>query len=173
MSEGYSPPGAAAPSSIFARLWPFRRRRAGRLDAVRPPHRAQSSAPVEKAAAGVLFSGVPLFADGEAVLFGSSRDEDTDKLPERATINRLEVRFPGGTPAHQSHDPGLALLIFVDDLSSSRARVRLADVASQGGERPLNLLKSAGEVVRIVLLDPAAAWTRGAPQIEVVLGWGA
>ena len=173
MAEGYRPPGAAAPSSIFARLWPFRRRPGGRLDAARLPSRAQSSAPVEETAAGVLFSGVPLFADGESVLFDSSRDQDTGKLPERATINRLEVRFPGGTPADEGHDAGLALLIFVDDLSSPRARVRLADVASQGGERPLNLLRSAGEVVRIVLLDPAGAWTRGAQQIEVVLAWRA
>jgi Ca-activated chloride channel family protein len=57
----------------------------------------------------------------------------------------------------------------VDDLASPRARVRLADLVRQRGERPLNLSRSPGQVLRLVLADPAAAWKDGAPTIEVAL----
>ncbi len=119
----------------------------------------------------VLFAGVPQFADGEAILFDSSRKQDADKLPDSAVINRLEVRFPDGIPEHESLAPGLSLLIFVDDLSSPRAKVRLADVVRQRGERPLNLLKQPGQVVRLVLFAPDGVRIRTAPKIEVALGW--
>lgn len=121
----------------------------------------------------VLFSGVPQFVGGEAVLFDSSREQDTNKLPDRATLSHFTVRLPGAAPKRGGLDPGLSLLIFVGDLSSPRARMRLVDVVRQRGERPLNLLKLPGQVVRIVLLDPAGAWARSAPQIEVALGWKA
>ena len=81
------------------------------------------------------------------------------------------MSFPVGTPAPESIDPGLSLLIFVDDLSSPRARVRLADMMRQGGGRPLNRLKSPCQVVRIVLMDPTGAWAGDAPEIEVATGW--
>jgi len=118
-----------------------------------------------------VFSGAPKFEKGEAVLFDSSGDEDADRLPESATIHKLLVTFPEGTPNHRSLDRELSLLIFVGDLSSPRARVRLADVVRRRGERPLNLSKGPGQVVRIVLLDPAGAWAAGAPRIDVTLGW--
>ena len=132
--------------------------------------------PAEAAQPGVrastpLFSGVPQFTAGEAVLFDSTRQEDAAKLPGQGTIRRLEVRFPAGTPAQEELDAGLVLLLFVDDLASPRARVRLADVVRQGGSRPLNLARPTGQPVRIVLLDPAGAWSQGAPQIEVALAW--
>jgi len=66
---------------------------------------------------------------------------------------------------------GLALLVFVDDLSSPRARVSLRDLTRQGGTLPLNLLKQPGQVLRLVLADPAGAWTQGAPALEVVPAW--
>ena len=77
---------------------------------------------------------------------------------------------PGDTgPA--TLDPGLCLLIFVDDLSSPRARVRLVDILRQRGQRPLNLLRQAGQPVRVVLADPAGAWAHQAPGLEVAIGW--
>jgi Ca-activated chloride channel family protein len=90
-------------------------------------------------------------------------------LPDRGTISRLTVRFPAGAP--NKLDAGLSLLIFVDDLSTPRARVRLADIMRQGGERPLNLLKLPGQVLRIVLMDAAGAWSHEVPQVEVALQW--
>jgi Ca-activated chloride channel family protein len=116
-----------------------------------------------------LFSGVPGLENGEAVLFDSSRKEDEDALPKEATFSRLRLRFPAGAPSAASVDADLYLLLYVGDLASPRARVRLRDLVKQGGERPVNLVRRAGEVVRIVLADPRGAWASGAPEIEVVL----
>jgi hypothetical protein len=68
-------------------------------------------------------------------------------------------------------EASLSLLIFVDDLSVPRARVRLADLLRQRGERPLNLLKLPGQALRIVLADPTGAWAAAATQCEVALVW--
>jgi Ca-activated chloride channel family protein len=68
-------------------------------------------------------------------------------------------------------DPELTLLLFVGDLASPRARVKLADVLRLGGRRPLNVRCEAGEPVRLVLADPSGAWTGGTPAMEIVLGW--
>ena len=115
----------------------------------------------------LLFSGVPGFTDGEAVLYDSDDAAESEKLPDRVIMNALSVRFPDGTP--KRIDPGLSLQIFVGDLASPRARVRVADVIRQGGERPINISKSPGQVVRITLLDPAGAWATGAPRLEIAL----
>ncbi len=133
--------------------------------------RAAPERPVPEAAAMVLFRGVPSFAGGEAVLFDSAADAGSGPVPEQATIVRLEVRFPDGAPPAGSLDAGLCLLIFVDDPAAPRARVRLADLVRQRGERPLNLSRSPGQVLRLVLADPAESWKSGAPTIEVALAW--
>ncbi|HXG13459.1 MAG TPA: VIT domain-containing protein [Gemmataceae bacterium] len=131
--------------------------------------RAEEMPAAAPAGSAVLFAGTPRFAGGEAVLFDSAAAPG--QVPERATIDRLQVRFPDGAPDPASLDPGLCLLIFVDDLASPRARARLADVVRQRGERPLNLLRLPGQVVRLVLVDPAGAWAKAAPRLEVALGW--
>ena len=118
----------------------------------------------------VLFSGIPPFEDGEAILFDTSRKQDAAKLPDSAVINRLSVSFPDGTPEAENL-AGLSLLLFVDDLSSPKAKVKLADIVRQRGERPLNLLRRPGQRVRLVLLDLDGAWVPIAPRIEVALGW--
>lgn len=170
-AEDISGPTSAS-AGILSRLWPFRGQRttgaAGVPDALAI---SQTYSTAREAATTVLFTGVPSFTDGEAILFDSSRDQDSGRIPGRAKINRLEVRFPGGTPADDALDPGLELLVFVDDLSLPRARVRLADVVRQGGVRPLNFLYSLTQVLRIVLVDPAGAWAEGGPEIEVAMGW--
>jgi len=104
-------------------------------------------------------------------LFDSSRDEDAGKLPESATIRLIEVRFPEGEPDPDSVGPGLSLVIFVGDQASPRATVRLADMVRRRGQRPLNLAKAKGDMVRVVLADPQGAWKDGAPKIEVALAW--
>jgi Ca-activated chloride channel family protein len=148
---------AAAPAPASAK---HVRMRDQRIES--PP--AQEAAPEGEP----LFDGVPDIANGEAVLFDSSRGEDAGKLPDVVTFSRLVVRFSGGAPKRV--DRSLSLLVFVGDLSSPRARVRLSDLLRRG-ERPLNLTKRAGEVVRVVLVDPKGVWAQGAPQIEVSLGW--
>jgi Ca-activated chloride channel family protein len=117
----------------------------------------------------LMFSGVPSFTGAEALLFDSDRDQAT--LPDWGTISRLRLSFPDGAPPLESLDAGLSLLIFVDDLSAPRARVRLVDVARQGGVRPLNLARQSGQTLRIVLADPAGVWSKSAPRIEVALNW--
>jgi hypothetical protein len=90
--------------------------------------------------------------------------------PFGATIARLVMRFLAGLPSQGEIDPGLVIQIFVDDLSEPRARVRVADLARQQGERPLNIAWRQGQVLRVVLLDPAGAWAQGAPALDVALG---
>jgi Ca-activated chloride channel family protein len=124
---------------------------------------AASSAP--------LFSGLPAFADGAAVLFDSSTDASADRLPEEITLRRLEVRFPDGTPEPGSIASELTLLLYVGDAATPRARVRLIDLIRQGGARPLNVRRLSGQTVRLVLSDPGAAWASGVPRLEVVLHW--
>jgi Ca-activated chloride channel family protein len=114
----------------------------------------------------VLFSGTPRVVQGEAVLFDSGAD--SARLTDGGTLSRLVVRFLGASPA--SLDAGLTLALYVDDLTAPRARVRLADLLRQGGERPLHIRHQPGQALRLVLLDPAGAWASGGPEIEVSLG---
>jgi Ca-activated chloride channel family protein len=118
----------------------------------------------------VLFSGIPQFSGAQAILFDSSRTQDAKKLPDHMVIDQLRVRFSDASQV-STLDPGLCILIFVDDPASPRARVRLVDVIRQGGERPLNLLKQSGQMMRLILLDTAGSWTHGGPELEVALGW--
>ena len=113
----------------------------------------------------VVFSGVPTFANGQALLFDSTQDA----FPDQATISRIEVRFAGRAPKPQEIDRELALLVYVDDMALPRARIRLADLVRLGGGRPLNLRKKRGQVVRIVLVDPNGAWAAAAPEITISL----
>jgi Ca-activated chloride channel family protein len=94
-----------------------------------------------KAEVGPIFNGVPTFSKGEAVLF--------DGQHASAIRGLLVPNMPANL------DPELVLVIYVDDPSAPRARVKLADLARQGGRRPLNLV---GQHVRIVLVDPNGAW---------------
>src|SRR5262245_5809608 len=61
----------------------------------------QTAAPAAKPV--VVFSGVPAFAEGQAVLFDSTSSKDP--LPESGALTRLELRFPGGAPEPGSIDP--------------------------------------------------------------------
>jgi Ca-activated chloride channel family protein len=128
---------------------------------------------VPASASSIVFGGTPTLAGGEAVLFDSAQAPKRGGLPEAATLRRLVVRFPGKAPDPRSVDPQLALWIFVDDLTTPRARVRLVDLIQQGGERPLNLRVGPGQTVRVSLVDPNGAWAdqRKAPKLELALGW--
>jgi Ca-activated chloride channel family protein len=117
----------------------------------------------------VLYSGVPQFEGDEAILYDSSREKDADKLSGLVTLRGLEVRFPEGTVDRERLDARLRLLIFVGDLASPRAMVRLVDLVRRRGKRPLNISRADEDVIRIVLVDPQGAWSRGAPSIEVAL----
>jgi hypothetical protein len=117
----------------------------------------------------VLFSGRPQ-GSGEIILFDSARDQAVPHLPDAGTIKRLIISFPGA-PVANSLDAGLCLLLFIDDLATPRAKVRLVDLARQGGSRPINLSRRPGQALRLALVDPAGVWSGGAPHIEVALEW--
>jgi Ca-activated chloride channel family protein len=115
-----------------------------------------------------LFSGRPQ-GSGEIILFDSARDQATQQLLEMGKITRLVISFPDGAPDADSLGAGLCLLLFVDDLATPRARVKLADLVRQGGARPLNLARKPGQALRLALADPAGVWLANSPRIEVAL----
>lgn len=127
---------------------------------------AEASEPAGSSHSGltVIFSGAPRFTGGEAVLFDSAANPGS--LPSGERLSRLTVRLDGGEPV----DGGLTIALYVDDLTSPRATIRLADLLRQGGERPLNIRRQLGGEVRIVLLDANGAWAAGGPELEVMLG---
>jgi Ca-activated chloride channel family protein len=129
---------------------------------------AESAAPVSNRT--MLFSGNPQ-GSGEIILFDSTRDQAVPPAREAGTINRLIVSFAGGAPDAKSLGAELCLLVFVGDMATPRAKVKLADLVRQGGARPLNLSRKRGEALRLTLADPAGVWSGGSPQIEVALEW--
>ena len=96
------------------------------------------------------------------MLFDSSR---ADLLPEAVTLRRLAVEF--SDPEQGLVDSSLEVLIYVSDLASPKARVQLCDLAEQGGPRPLNVRRRAGEIVQLHLVGVSEQ----APGISVTLEW--
>ncbi len=114
-----------------------------------------------------LFAGVPLFVNGEAVLFDSGRDADKNKLPAFVTLSELTVQVSGPLDLN-ALGRDLMLLLYVDDMTTPRARVRLVDLLRQGGTRPLNVQRTAGQAIRLVLRD-ASGSTPGLPALTITL----
>ncbi|MBY0456111.1 MAG: hypothetical protein K2V38_02105, partial [Gemmataceae bacterium] len=111
-----------------------------------------------------------------SVAGGQHSPGDGAVLYEAATgdagqFTSLSVSFADKSVTADSLDPELTLLLFVGDLASPRARVKLADVLKLGGRPPLNVRRGANQVVRLVLEDPSDVWKAGVPALEVVLGW--
>ncbi len=139
-------------------------------NATPPPATAQYATPEATGPAlPIIFSGQPRFAGDEAMLFDSTQGQDGGNH-ETKVLTRLRLRLTGVAVDPQRLDPGLTLLIFVGDLAAPRARVRLADLLRQGGERPLNLTWGAGQPLRIVLNDPQGVWASGGIGVELALG---
>jgi Ca-activated chloride channel homolog len=117
-----------------------------------------------------VFAGAPVFRQGMAVLLDETATPDAGIPLGRVTLTELRIVFPQAAPAG---DPGrgLALLVYVEDMGQPRARIRLADLARQGWRRPLNVLRTPGQAIRIVLDDPDGAWADSAPAMEVYLTW--
>jgi Ca-activated chloride channel family protein len=130
--------------------------------------------PVAAAASDTLvYRGPAVTSGGTLVLADTSTGGDAALKNAVGTITELRLSFPGpgGAPKPADLDKGLALLLYVDDLSSPRAKVRLADLVRQGGKRPLNVMRLAGQTLRIVLVDENGAWATSAPEIVVTLVW--
>jgi Ca-activated chloride channel homolog len=176
LSSAAPPPAAPTPAPARASRPIFslsRLRRAARKPASDTPvmdwmELAEPAAPVSNRT--TLFSGNPQ-GSGETILFDSTRDQAVHPAREAGTINRLIVSFAGGAPDAKSLGAELCLLVFVGDMATPRAKVKLADLVRQGGARPLNLSRKRGEALRLTLADPAGVWSGAAPQIEIALEW--
>ncbi|MGH2369337.1 MAG: hypothetical protein ACRDI2_14180, partial [Chloroflexota bacterium] len=136
-----------------------------------PRPRSRPRSGPRPATGAVVFSGTLSWDDGSAILFDTAREEDATKLPDGATLSSIRLQFLGQPPDPGSLDRRLSLLLFVDDLSSPRARVRLSDLLRQGGERPLHLLRSAGQRVQLILTGASGAEPTALPPVEVRLAW--
>jgi Ca-activated chloride channel family protein len=167
------PPGSASPMrarpSMLRRLSETVNSAFSGGGAPPPPSASPALAASFGPSLALLFAGVPQFAGGEVVLFDSSRGEDAGKLSPR-TLTKLRLRATSGVIDPARLDADLVLLLFVGDLAAPRARVRVADLLRQGGERPLNLAWSSGQPLRVVLHDPRGTWAQGAPALELALG---
>lgn len=116
-----------------------------------------------------IFSGIPAFENGNAVLFDSEEIKTKALLPEDMVISGILVDFPDGTPEPVDHFDDICLCLFVDDTAWPKARIRLKDLLQQGGMRPLNILRTCGCPVYIVLEDKDAKWPDMNLKMRVVL----
>lgn len=182
-SEGFlgSGAGLGAPQALYCAMAPSpsvtrgavaggRRRQSPKMAVLRGAQ-PEAEAPADQGparASGPLYTGVPSFVGQEAVLFDTSLAKDAARLPDQCTLTRLTLRFPDGAPLASALGRELSLAIYVGDASSPRATVRLADLV-RITQRPLNLRRGKGDLVRLVLVDRAGVWSKGAPKIEVTV----
>jgi len=117
---------------------------------------------------GVIFTGTPLMQGAEACLFDST--QIAGKMPEETVIQGIQVRLLDGANQPPFTERSVHLLLFVGDLAAPRAKIRLVDLLRQG-PRPLNVLRRAGQMVRLVLQDSNGLFAQSAPALEVTLQW--
>ena len=115
-----------------------------------------------------LFAGTPVFNGKTAILYDSTRPEQSGRIEAGVDLTRLTVRLFTEPTTAGPLDNGISILIYVDDMASARARVKLADILKQSGVRPLNVHVPENAVARIVLEDPNGAWRSG-DSLEVTL----
>ena len=118
----------------------------------------------------VVFAGVPIFSGDTALLYATdAQPQPTIVLPGEGTLTGLQARClkPGNA---MLVDQDVLLLLFVGDLAEARAKIRLSDLLRQG-QRPLNVLRRAGQVVRLVLQDPTGALRPHPLALEITLRW--
>ena len=116
----------------------------------------------------VLFRG-EVTASRDAILLYTSTTQQPH-LPAALTIRGLALRLltPGQNP--ELPERALEFHLFVGDLASPRARVRLSDLLRQG-QRPLNVQRTADQPIELRLVDPTG-WLQSHPlSIEVTLHW--
>ena len=113
-----------------------------------------------------LFDGIPVFINGEAILFDSSRPEQANKVPKMVVLKKLECLMKDRI-AHP--DTRMFLLLYLEDTAVPRLKVLIKDLVQHSGSRPLNLQRTQGELLKIVLVDPNGEWAKQVPRVEVVV----
>ena len=113
-----------------------------------------------------MWGGAPApSAGGEAVLYDSADATDGGAALPAGLLSALIVRLAGdgGALPH-----GTQLLLYVGDLAQPVARLDLAAAIAAGGRRPLNVRRTDGARVRLVLeLPPGATWPSAAGALDV------
>lgn len=127
----------------------------------------------------ILFHGLPLMVQGEALLYASAEPET---LPAAMQLTGIALRLLTAEGKLASLDSTLAtsiaseidrkivLQLFIGDPASPRARIRLQDLLRHG-ERPLNLARAVGQPIQLRLIDPAGWLQQHHLQFEIVLQW--
>jgi Ca-activated chloride channel family protein len=113
-----------------------------------------------------LFDGIPVFMNGEAILFDSSRPEQTSKVPKTVVLKKLEFVIKDKITEPHTR---LYLLLYLGDTAVPRLKVLIKDMLQHNGSRPLNLQRTDGELLKIVLVDPDGEWTNQVSQVEMVI----
>lgn len=115
----------------------------------------------------VIFRG-EVKADHDMALLYSSVAQPT--LPEAMMIRGITLRLLHPADSTETPDRDLTLQLFIGDLASPRARIRLQDLLRQG-QRPLHLQRTAGQSIELRLVDPAGWLQSHVLHMEVVLHW--
>ena len=127
----------------------------------------QNTTPGSGSPAGYsLYAGSPEFTDGVAVLFDTTLPGQAKKIPEIVVLKKLEWIIKDSHPLPAT---GLYLLFYVDDPAVPHIKVFLRDLLLHRNSRPLNIQRTRGELVKIVLVDPAGEWVKKAPVVELVV----
>jgi Ca-activated chloride channel family protein len=113
-----------------------------------------------------LFEGIPVFRNGEAVLFDSSKKEQAEKVPDSVVLKKLECIIKD---MNSQTGTGLYLLLYIEDTAVPRVKVFMKDLLQQGGSRPLNIQRTHGELLKIILVDPDGEWSTKAPAMKLVV----
>ncbi|HEX3150636.1 MAG TPA: VIT and VWA domain-containing protein [Gemmataceae bacterium] len=100
-------------------------------------------------------------------------DSAREALTSSGRLSSLSISSTDPALTADAIGPELTILVFIGDLTSPRASIRLADVLRQGGRRPLNLRRAASEELRLVIRDPEGKWHTGMPAVTMVLDWEA
>ena len=64
---------------------------------------------------------------------------------------------------------GLYLLIYIEDPGVHRVKVFIKDLLRHGGSRPLNIQRTHGELLKIILVDPDGEWSTKAIAMKLVV----
>lgn len=112
-----------------------------------------------------VFSGAPQVVNGQALLFDSNAS--ATQVPDAVTFRRLTLSLLSGDPG--VIEPDVLILLYVGDLVSPRATIRLKDLL-RIGRRPLNVLRRPGDVVRLILESPPSVVSL--PAFTLRLEWG-
>lgn len=130
----------------------------------------ESAPPTPTRQMHVLFKGTPVFQGNEAVLFDSSQPGKANALSKQRTLSVLRVRCVEA-PSDPTQLAGITLLLFIEDMTTPRARVRLQDIIrTPDGERPLNISLGERQTMRLVLVDQRGATRMPVPSLEVAVG---